>query len=50
MLLSLLECRQEKFEIFGLDIEKANNDLFAADLAEGVQDLANGVSCSYQEL
>lgn len=34
----------------GLDVEKADNDLFAADLGEGVDDFGDGEVQGFQEL
>lgn len=43
VLLSLLDGAEEELQVLGLDIEEVDNDLFATNLAKGVEELADGV-------
>lgn len=49
-LLRLLDGEEQQLEVPGLDVEEADNDLFAPDLAEGVEDLADGKLDGDQQL
>lgn len=50
MLLGLLESGEEELEMSRLSIEEVDYDLFTANLAKGVEQLADGVAHGDEEL